>query len=113
MINDNHGHLIGDDVIRKVSRILLNSIRIDDIAIRWGGEEFVILLDINNKDEIAKRAESIRKQIAENTISGMIVTVSIGVCISKDIPFEAKFKHADDALYQAKKNGRNQVVCYA
>ncbi|WP_318434748.1 GGDEF domain-containing protein [Photobacterium leiognathi] len=113
LINDNHGHLIGDDVIRKVSGILLNSIRIDDIAIRWGGEEFVILLDIYNKDEIAKRAESIRKQIAENTISGMIVTVSIGVCISKDIPFEAKFKHADDALYQAKKNGRNQVVCYA
>ncbi|WP_369526328.1 diguanylate cyclase domain-containing protein [Photobacterium leiognathi] len=44
----------------------------------------------------------------------MIVTVSIGVCISKDYCFEAKFKHADDALYQAKKNGRNQqVVCYA
>ncbi len=111
-INDNHGHLIGDLVIKKVSEIIRNSIRKDDISVRWGGEEFVIVLDFQDKKELSKKAELIRNAVMEDLIHGLNVTVSVGISSELSISFEKQFKNADLALYKAKKLGRNRVVFY-
>ncbi len=111
-INDNHGHHIGDLVIKKVSEIIRNNIRNEDISVRWGGEEFVIVLDFHDKEELMKKAELIRMSVMENPIYGLSVTVSVGISSQLSISFNKQFKNADLALYQAKNSGRNKVVFY-
>ncbi|MFT5661389.1 MAG: polar amino acid transport system substrate-binding protein [Sulfurimonas sp.] len=115
-VNDIYGHKIGDDVIIKLSSILLNSTRKSDIVCRWGGEEFLILLsdtDINGATVIA---EKIRKIVNTTTIKvddhlEVTFTVSFGVdeVNISDIDIEPSIKRADEALYKAKKTGRNKV----
>jgi len=119
-INDTYGHKIGDLALKIISDVIKNSIRKSDIAIRYGGEEFlIILLDVKNKKNLKKIAEKIRitmKKIKininnENTIHR---TISIGGSLypndSKD-GWECITK-ADDMLYKAKNSGKNKTVIY-
>jgi len=115
--NDYHGHSCGDFVLIKVADLIRDSIRRGDIAARFGGEEFTVLLPDTNSKMALLVAERIRKKIsqAEFVYEGETVntTISIGVAeLKTDLDFtcESLIKRADTALYQAKEQGRNQVV---
>ncbi len=118
-INDTYGHDAGDKVLQTVSNIILNSIRESDIAVRFGGEEFLIILtDLNSKEDLIKAAEKIRQAIENtkfNTGKEIIKkTVSIGGALFPqdcEKPWEC-IKFADLALYKAKNSGRNRVVVF-
>ena len=116
-INDTFGHDAGDMVIRELSYILSRKSRKDDIACRFGGEEFVLCLPSASRAIAEKRATDIRESVEtlglryEGRDMG-VITVSIGISIYPDLgetPAEL-MKKADQALYQAKENGRNRVV---
>ena len=114
-INDTHGHHAGDMVLQKMVRVIKRAIRHNDVFVRIGGEEFVILLPNCSLEHGIKFAERIRKTV-ENTkfiYKGIriFVTVSIGVTEYKGgQDLEEFFEKADQALYQAKETGRNKVV---
>jgi diguanylate cyclase (GGDEF)-like protein len=114
-INDRHGHLAGDKVIKGVAAIAKCSIRSNDLLARWGGEEFIILLKDCKLEEAKQVAEKIRSAIEkfnfELELNHSRVTVSIGVA-SYQHPETAEsfFSRTDGALYQAKNQGRNCVV---
>ncbi|MCO7223177.1 diguanylate cyclase [Pleionea sp. CnH1-48] len=112
-INDTHGHAVGDCVLKELAHLLNEQTRSEDIVARIGGEEFLILFNRCHIDEAKARAHSIRQQVADLNPHSIPVTVSIGVaelCLS-DGAFEVLFERADKAVYQAKENGRNCVVC--
>ncbi len=116
-VNDTHGHEAGDMVIIRTAEILKESVRTSDLVIRYGGEEFlVILVDIATKEDITKVAENIRATMEATTIQlpdggTLQKTISVGHSM---FPFDSEgfwecIKFADVALYKAKDNGRNQV----
>lgn len=114
-INDSHGHLFGDCVLRDVAGCINKNVRDSDIVFRYGGEEFVILLSNTEEDGAYQLAERIRTSIEKMTCKyGEIstkVTVSQGIgCMKKDEHEVALFDRADKALYKAKDNGRNQTI---
>ena len=116
-INDTHGHALGDLVLREVAGILRQHIRKSDIAVRYGGEEFVLLLFSNNAEGARVVAERIRRDIEGHVFTAgettFRVTTSIGLCSFPDagvVSSDDLMKRADAALYQAKEAGRN-VVC--
>jgi diguanylate cyclase (GGDEF)-like protein len=111
--NDTHGHQAGDDVLARVGKVLRESIRPYDCAARYGGEEFLIMLSATSLDRARESAERIRRQICAEQFDGGPVTVSIGIA---DYPShgntaEAVIGRADAALYEAKRAGRDRVVC--
>jgi two-component system, cell cycle response regulator len=114
-INDTHGHPAGDIVLAGVANILFANIRQSDIAGRFGGEEFAIILTHTDINEAVLIAEKMRKAVQQASFSDkkaeMNVTISIGVsiCLESDNAKDV-IKNADKALYKAKGNGRNQVV---
>ena len=109
-INDTHGHSIGDDVIKHVAGVLSSQNRAEDVVARFGGEEFVVLLDHCPIDDAMIKAEKIRKAVAEATLNNIPVTISIGVAhLDKQKNFDSLLKLSDLALYVAKDNGRNRV----
>lgn len=117
-LNDSYGHLVGDDVLKVVAKELGKNLRTIDIVGRWGGEEFIFILP----DTDAKKAQLIVDRIRENianipftpasTSKHFNVTVSFGISESKlaNNELEVILDKADKALYNAKINGRNQVV---
>ncbi|MGL5758816.1 GGDEF domain-containing protein [Plesiomonas sp.] len=110
-INDTHGHYAGDQVLKSVAERIKNSARQDDLLIRWGGEEFVLILYTTNEGAVKMRAESIRQAIADKPIGTHAVTVSLGVCVvCAGNHFDEVFQQADVALYASKTNGKNQVT---
>jgi two-component system cell cycle response regulator len=117
-INDTHGHLAGDEVLREIAHRLRRAVRQDDAIGRYGGEEFLVLLSGCDERSLLERAEQLRAKVAgtEVNIEGdsISVTVSIGaIFASGDEPqqtSEAILHRADEALYLAKQNGRNRVV---
>ncbi|MDD9177291.1 MULTISPECIES: GGDEF domain-containing protein [Aliivibrio] len=109
-INDEHGHLKGDLVIKEVCKRLQKNVRQNDVAIRWGGEEFVIVLNHISHNGLLNRIEDIRHSICRELIEGMNVTVSIGATTGHAFSFKKAFKLADKALYQAKNSGRNRAI---
>ncbi len=112
-VNDEYGHNIGDEVLKAVSRVLVNRSRKTDISARWGGEEFVVLLPGTKLDHAVILAEDIRKLIEEMSILGFLkITASFGVTEYKkgDTPYKL-VDRADKMLYKAKKQGKN-CVCY-
>ena len=110
-INDQYGHLKGDEVLKAVADILNDSVRQSDYVGRWGGEEFVILAKKCPIDQAIKLANKIRSQIAALTLLEQPVTVSIGVSESSlTDTVESLLHETDKALYQAKKSGRNCVI---
>lgn len=114
-INDTYGHQIGDKVLQNVSKIMKKLLRKKDLIIRYGGEEFLIAIDVPTDELAVKIAERIRKTI-ENTlivINGDKIRITVSIGITKIDPqksFEEIFAIADQALYEAKKTGRNKVV---
>lgn len=111
-VNDTHGHDIGDKVLKQFVEIIQNSSRNDDLVIRWGGEEFLLLLKVKSIDNATKILENIRKSIDEAYFKEVNhITCSIGATIYKENEkIEDSFKRADEALYEAKNAGRNQVI---
>lgn len=113
-INDNHGHLVGDKVLKRVAGILNIQIRSSDNISRWGGEEFLILLNDSSLDDSLEVAEKIRVAF-ENDIElhDLIkggVTASFGVTNFNELDtIETIVSRVDDALYEAKRNGKNCV----
>ncbi|TET27046.1 MAG: diguanylate cyclase, partial [Dehalococcoidia bacterium] len=110
--NDVYGHLAGDKALRKIGEQIKNSIRNMDMAFRYGGEEFTIILPEAQLDDAYKVAERIRDTIGSATSSrGMPLTVSLGVANwpSDGVAREEIIGCADDALYQAKQMGRNRT----
>jgi diguanylate cyclase (GGDEF)-like protein/PAS domain S-box-containing protein len=119
-INDTFGHEAGDDVLRALSAFLRAQIRHEDLAFRYGGEEFLLVLPCATFDGIPSRIEKIREQITHVTIEHLHhplipVTLSIGVAIYPDHGDSADevIRCADAALYLAKEGGRNRAVYYA
>lgn len=111
-INDTYGHDKGDDALRLLARILNENLRESDIIARLGGEEFVIALPNSDSRGASIVSEALRKRIEETSEAGVpAFTVSLGVAerISVNDTVERMLKRADDALYHAKKGGRNRV----
>ena len=106
-VNDKFGHLVGDEVLKSFSRTASREIRQDDLLVRWGGDEFLIVSEsgiegaLRVADEIRKRHAGIESR----------VTLSMGIAVAddNDIP-ESLLKKADQALYEAKEGGRDKTV---
>ncbi|MBW8192514.1 sensor domain-containing diguanylate cyclase [Neiella marina] len=118
-INDKHGHVVGDQVLQELATILKNECRSVDVAARWGGEEFVIITNVINQRMALIIAERIRrtfaKQVSQANGNQVPHTLSIGLAkwdAAGNQTFSHCFEQADQALYHAKQNGRNQVVSY-
>jgi len=111
-INDNHGHAVGDDVLKAVADCLSIEKRKEDVLARFGGEEFVLLLDHCDVVQAEIKAEKLRAAIETLQPAGLKITVSIGVAQLnlQETEFTEPLKRADDALYIAKEQGRNRVV---
>ena len=111
LVNDNFGHIVGDEVLKEVAKIIKESIRKVDTAGRWGGEEFMIVLPDSDLDVGRILAEKIRTKIESNDFSKVgRLTASFGVAEFKDGISEIEFvNRADNAMYQAKNQGRNKV----
>jgi diguanylate cyclase (GGDEF)-like protein/PAS domain S-box-containing protein len=112
LINDTHGHHVGDLVLQETAILMKNSIRDVDKIGRWGGEEFIIILHDISANEAVKKAEEIRMLIKDNLIANSYhITVSIGIRAYHKRDTKAMLlQQADEALYLAKTKGRNRVV---
>ena len=110
--NDAFGHLAGDEMLIKVARALRDSTREVDCVVRYGGEEFVVLLPETGGEEAAETAERIRARVAAEGLAAGTITLSVGVAefpTHGDSP-ESMIAAADGALYRAKREGRDRVV---
>ncbi|GLS91121.1 diguanylate cyclase response regulator [Psychromonas marina] len=110
-INDNYGHPMGDDILKKVAEVLVLDNRTEDLAARFGGEEFVVMFDPSDDSDAVIKAQRILKKISKLKPHNISVTVSIGMAkvVAEDGNFEGVLKRADQALYRAKDNGRNRL----
>jgi len=112
-INDTHGHQVGDIVLSQLGDFLSNQHRKEDlIAVRFGGEEFVILLENCNLEQATKKAEKLRVDIESMKPAELSITASIGIAaLSKgETSFQCLLGRADRAVYKAKDKGRNCVI---
>jgi diguanylate cyclase (GGDEF)-like protein/PAS domain S-box-containing protein len=115
-LNDMQGHVIGDAVLREIAGLLRDGVRETDTVARYGGEEFAVVMPDTHSDGALYKAETLRKKVQDTEFPGhdgpLHITVSIGVAAygagSPDDLVEA----ADEALYRAKRSGRNAVVVY-
>jgi diguanylate cyclase (GGDEF)-like protein len=117
MVNDTYGHDVGDSVLKRLSATLVDNIRESDVVFRYGGEEFIIILnDITDTDAVMRTAEKLRDRVSQMSIKAgketLKKTISIGVAIFPDDAEQIWkcIKFADTALYEAKGSGRNKVV---
>jgi two-component system cell cycle response regulator len=116
--NDTYGHDVGDEVLREFAARLATNVRPSDFACRLGGEEFVVLMPRTTGDVACLAAERLRRSICATPFSihgvdhGIEVTASIGVSCAEqaDDTAESVLKRADEALYDAKRAGRNRVM---
>jgi diguanylate cyclase (GGDEF)-like protein len=111
-VNDTYGHDVGDDVLIAFAQTVNQATRHDDILIRWGGEEFILVIAIDSIEKLAKVTESIRRKIERvDILENRKVTASFGITLyRKDEAIDIAIKRADTALYNAKANGRNCVI---
>lgn len=114
-LNDSHGHAAGDAVLRAVAALFLECLRGSDLVCRYGGEEFAFLFPESTPEEARQLAERIRQRCVALTVSGdegqaLNVTLSFGLADTREMPIEAALQRADEALYEAKRQGRNRVV---
>ncbi len=116
-INDTYGHQQGDVVLKAVSEALLDELREYDLAARFGGEEFALILPGTELPQATAAAERIRKRVSrlkfEGALKPLVLTISLGVATGprKDVTvFDDLVRLSDDALYAAKREGRNRVV---
>ncbi|GAA4899847.1 diguanylate cyclase [Ferrimonas pelagia] len=116
-VNDTLGHSMGDQVLNRLGELLKDSLRKTDVVARYGGEEFVLLLTETRQEASIKLAERLRQSVEQLVFAFMPslkITISLGLC-----PYhhelegtEQWFELADQALYKAKRQGRNRLVCF-
>ena len=119
-VNDTYGHHVGDKVIIGVAGILLEHTRKSDIVCRFGGEEYIVLLldtDLQNSMKIAQNIRELAEKmvIVYDHDKQLQVTISIGVSnvdLATDEDIEVAINKADNALYDAKRSGKNRVVAF-
>jgi len=117
-VNDHYGHLVGDDVLKHISNLAVDCLsKYDSIFARYGGDEFVAIVKISTYEELTEITDNIYKRISKSVITfdeGTIpIRVSIGVSTNANgmiTEYREIFKLADDALYESKRNGRNQYT---
>lgn len=118
-LNDAHGHDAGDEALRVFARVLRDGLRAGDIACRYGGEEFALILPGANLEQALEIAERVRASLEEGTsgayadpsLSGLTVSAGVATLDSSASDAAALLIQADQALYEAKRGGRNQVAC--
>jgi two-component system cell cycle response regulator len=119
LVNDTFDHLTGSEVLSEFGRLLLSNLRATDLACRYGGEEFIILLHDTTAMQAIYVAEKLRKLVESHPFQSkdgrpIQVTVSIGIAeraASLKTP-EDLITRSDEAMYKAKQNGRNRTVLY-
>lgn len=112
-VNDRHGHVLGDDVLRMVAKTLQNSVRPFDVVSRWGGEEFVVILANVQGRELQTAAERSRALVEQSIlpVSGGNVTISVGATLAlPQDTAETIVQRADALMYRSKQAGRNCVT---
>jgi diguanylate cyclase (GGDEF)-like protein len=117
-VNDTHGHLAGDEVLRQAARIIKNALRTEDFVGRYGGEEFVVVARGTSASQAVELAERLRRAMADAPIrfeqESIAVTMSAGVASLADCTpgkdRQSLLSSADERLYSAKDTGRNRVV---
>jgi two-component system cell cycle response regulator len=116
-VNDQHGHAVGDRVLKEFADRIAKNIRGVDLAARYGGEEFVVMMPDTAMDWASIIAERLRQEVCENAFDvdaeagPLFISVSIGVAVSNgEYTAVQLINEADKALYQAKETGRNKVV---
>lgn len=114
-INDTYGHDVGDYVLKDLATFISSKIRVTDLIARWGGEEFVLIIDTKNLEQAQNIADNLRKEVENlkfKTVNKITISIGVSEFKTKNDTFENVFKKADQALYQAKTNGRNRVYVY-
>ena len=113
-VNDSYGHMVGDEILLLVARLMAGTFRASDLLYRYGGEEFVAIIAADN-EEIARNVFERIRLIIEAHLFPRVdkLTVSVGFCqaASEILPVEV-LSRADRSLYQAKQDGRNRVYSY-
>lgn len=110
-VNDEHGHDVGDEILKGVAKLLGENVRKTDHLARWGGEEFILVCPNTNLEQAHSVADNLRAKLAEAKVHPAIpITASFGVAAMTQADLDHLFKSADDALYEAKGLGRNCVV---
>jgi diguanylate cyclase (GGDEF)-like protein len=113
-LNDEFGHLLGDDVLRQVSQIFGQNLRKADVACRFGGEEFAIIVTETKGEDAYSVADKLRKAVAQTVFPGVPrpVTLTAGVASfpANGSTRDELVRAADDALYAGKQSGRNRVI---
>ncbi len=116
-INDTYGHLGGDAVLRNIGQILHKNLRLENVACRYGGEEFAVILRGVKGTSAAQIAERVRKSVESETFSfkdqAIKVTISVGIATLEGTNFDTSedlIHRADEHLYEAKETGRNKTV---
>lgn len=111
-VNDTYGHDVGDEVLIKFVRTIQNNLRKNDILVRWGGEEFILILQLESQKDLEKKLEHLKRTIEEAFFFEINnITCSIGGTIYQDNENILKtIKRADEAVYEAKAAGRNKVL---
>lgn len=116
-VNDQYGHAIGDEVLKKVSQTISASVRAGDTVARWGGEEIVVSLLGADENDAYQKAEEIRQKVEKLTFPQghpPQVTISGGISFAENgMGLTELIEHADEALYKAKNGGRNRIVTYS
>ncbi|OHX13635.1 sensor domain-containing diguanylate cyclase [Chromobacterium sphagni] len=111
-VNDRYGHQVGDLLLRETAELLRSQLRGNDLLIRWGGEEFIVLAaSYGHDDSLAERLRSIvSRHIMQGAPDKLTITISIGMCLWREPEtLESAIDRADQALYAAKQAGRNRV----
>ena len=114
-INDRYGHLVGDQVLRHVGSLILSQVRLNDIVVRYGGEEFVVITPDSGLDDAARLGHRLLRHLRDHSIDlpngdKLTVTASIGAAMLEEEEGRTTFlRRADDALYEAKRNGRDRL----
>jgi diguanylate cyclase (GGDEF)-like protein len=121
IVNDTHGHVVGDQVLRHVADTIGKCLRNEDVFVRYGGEEFGVMM-VNVSEEIVRQlSERIRLAVEHApylSASGKTITLSVSVGVCRAVPsatnsLEHLLAHADASVYQAKREGRNRVVLHS
>jgi diguanylate cyclase (GGDEF)-like protein len=114
-VNDDYGHAIGDEVLKRVAHLLAGTLRANDAVVRWGGEEFLLVLPTVSLQVASRVAERARAAVeaADVQAAGVRLPVTLSAGVAERLPGESRdglIHRADDALYRAKNAGRNQIV---
>ncbi len=110
-VNDTYGHNCGDLILKRLVSVINSTIRQEDMLVRWGGEEFIIVSYVSSLENLYNIAQNIREKIEVESFEQVgNITCSFGVTLYKDESIENTIERADQALYEAKKGGRNSEV---